>query len=63
MQYSNYLVPRFCTTVLQLQGALKKLAKPNVPKEAMVTEADLMSALQCGVLYNIPAKVVIAVSH
>ena len=40
------------TIVLQLKDVLKKLAKPNVPKEATVREVDLMSALQCRVQYN-----------
>ena len=36
------------------QGVLKQLAKPNVPKEGTVRKADLISAPQCGVRYNIP---------
>ena len=46
------LEPIFCTTVLQLQDVLKTLTKPNVPKQATVREADLMSAPQYGVRYN-----------
>ena len=50
----SVLAPRICTMIMiiVLQDVLKKLA--NVPKEATVREADLMSALQCGVGYNTP---------
>ena len=48
MQYCSVyfsLVPGFC--IIAFQDVLKKLAA-NVPKNIIVREVDLMSALQCG---------------